>query len=146
MRGQQFYSSNNYSYTDSQLTVTDYRPLQDWNAINSSTVTEGGPNIGSTDRQICVPDIDLADPPQNCTPTSTADGGDGTDSPAPTCPPGCILRSAEQNALYSSQGVISRIKDLSDLQNQDGSEPSPYLLYTSPSPRDGLLARMPSSA
>ena len=27
-----------------------------------------------------------------------------------------------------------------------GAEPRPCLLYTSPSPRDGLLSRMPSSA
>ena len=31
-------------------------------------------------------------------------------------------------------------------KNCDEPEPEPCLLYTSPSPRDGLLSRMPSSA
>ena len=34
----------------------------------------------------------------------------------------------------------------SNILQQPGGQPTPCLLYTSPSPRDGLLSRMPSSA
>ena len=42
--------------------------------------------------------------------------------------------------LRPQQGVSKAIPILSETQNY------PCLLYTSPSPRDGLLSRMPSSA
>ena len=46
--------------------------------------------------------------------------------------------------------VITRkdagINSIADLAGHKIAEPNPCLLYTSPSPRDGLLSRMPSSA
>ena len=40
---------------------------------------------------------------------------------------------------YATDTLISMLKDV-------GEPVNPCLLYTSPSPRDGLLSRMPSSA
>ena len=42
-------------------------------------------------------------------------------------------------ANYEIEEDIVEIKDIN-------SDPNPCLLYTAPSPRDGLLSRMPSSA
>ena len=42
-------------------------------------------------------------------------------------------------------GMVDGLRPLTDrIAERDGS--APCLLYTSPSPRDGLLSRMPSSA
>ena len=42
--------------------------------------------------------------------------------------------------------VLSKSKLFSSSSTKFGAEPNSCLLYTSPSPRDGLLSRMPSSA
>ena len=46
-------------------------------------------------------------------------------------------------AAPSPTGFLSK---MSLEEDEDGRPDSPCLLYTSPSPRDGLLPRMPSSA
>ena len=66
-----------------------------------------------------------------------------------------VYPSAYANA-YASKICAGKIKDPSGVKRKDfkGPKPSkamggsikPCLLYTSPSPRDGLLSRMPSSA
>ena len=50
---------------------------------------------------------------------------------------GCFASSANFSAIYS--GVNEQVQQIF-------MHPNPCLLYTSPSPRDGLLSRMPSSA
>ena len=45
-------------------------------------------------------------------------------------------------AVFVAQAINKRLQDSLDL----GAEDIVCLLYTSPSPRDGLLSRMPSSA
>ena len=47
-------------------------------------------------------------------------------------------------AEMSKRGIVFEALAWSEVQNIDGV--SACLLYTSPSPRDGLLSRMPSSA
>ena len=51
------------------------------------------------------------------------------------------LGSAALGALLQARGYKVRLRKLDPYLNVD-----PCLLYTSPSPRDGLLSRMPSSA
>ena len=51
------------------------------------------------------------------------------------------LRSVPQNGLHRVLGW-----DASGIVEDVGREATLCLLYTSPSPRDGLLSRMPSSA
>ena len=51
--------------------------------------------------------------------------------------------------LFNEVGVLNRVtQKISDLGGNIGAIDivRPCLLYTSPSPRDGLLSRMPSSA
>ena len=55
-----------------------------------------------------------------------------------------ILKRKSPKDLSDLMGISSKIADLNYERNQDWS--LPCLLYTSPSPRDGLLSRMPSSA
>ena len=43
-------------------------------------------------------------------------------------------------------GATAMARDILHIEHRDIETPSGCLLYTSPSPRDGLLARMPSSA
>ena len=50
------------------------------------------------------------------------------------------INKGEEVSLYEDAG------DPMDPEAQTMAEPFPCLLYTSPSPRDGLLSRMPSSA
>ena len=57
---------------------------------------------------------------------------------------------------YAGPSTFARLPELRDVDSCDvaivgvpfdsGTSYRPCLLYTSPSPRDGLLARMPSSA
>ena len=54
-----------------------------------------------------------------------------------------------RNSRYPYIDVKAEQEELTELVVVDGAEPfilHPCLLYTSPSPRDGLLSRMPSSA
>ena len=52
-------------------------------------------------------------------------------------------RLSRNNQTWS----VIRIKlKRNEVKLYKGSDPNPCLLYTSPSPRDGLLSRMPSSA
>ena len=44
------------------------------------------------------------------------------------------------------QDVVVMLPDVASAMDNDRAALSPCLLYTSPSPRDGLLSRMPSSA
>ena len=53
-------------------------------------------------------------------------------------PDGTLMSDAEHARLYGDKIIRNFNLDLSDLPA--------CLLYTSPSPRDGLLSRMPSSA
>ena len=50
-----------------------------------------------------------------------------------------LITSKYSFVSYNASNVAKQIKDLGSLDNH-------CLLYTSPSPRDGLLSRMPSSA
>ena len=45
-----------------------------------------------------------------------------------------------------SRQLAVRFHDLHHIMTGYGTDPAGCLLYTSPSPRDGLLSRMPSSA
>ena len=62
------------------------------------------------------------------------------------------LSSASLAYLLQSRGYKVRLRKLDPYLNVDPGTMSPFqhgevcLLYTSPSPRDGLLSRMPSSA
>ena len=52
---------------------------------------------------------------------------------------------ASANAVINGQADASMGSSVSSIFNKTNASPS-CLLYTSPSPRDGLLSRMPSSA
>ena len=61
------------------------------------------------------------------------------------------MRNYDFTPLYRSFVGLDRMADLIDTASraataQDAYPPYNCLLYTSPSPRDGLLSRMPSSA
>ena len=56
-----------------------------------------------------------------------------------------IGRLCERNAPRDGVTVSEELENNGDLQ-ETGGLPYLCLLYTSPSPRDGLLSRMPSSA
>ena len=58
--------------------------------------------------------------------------------------PDRVMRKAVQRML-PKESPLAR-KQLSNLRVYAGAEHEHCLLYTSPSPRDGLLSRMPSSA
>ena len=53
---------------------------------------------------------------------------------------------AQQEREVLTQVVEARAKATQTSVNVDPTDPEACLLYTSPSPRDGLLSRMPSSA
>ena len=59
-----------------------------------------------------------------------------------------IRAQFEANAVLTQPGQISSAIAAGEATLAEYSHPDPYtcLLYTSPSPRDGLLSRMPSSA
>ena len=59
-----------------------------------------------------------------------------------------IITTAKNDSVHSRRLVNTKIKDKDVLRKLfEEIAPSFFcLLYTSPSPRDGLLARMPSSA
>ena len=59
-------------------------------------------------------------------------------------PAGDIAKAVK--ALSSSVLTANAVGDLASLQKRLDALSSTCLLYTSPSPRDGLLSRMPSSA
>ena len=50
------------------------------------------------------------------------------------------------SAFWDFLPTVCEIAQIQQPQNTDGISFLPCLLYTSPSPRDGLLSRMPSSA
>ena len=59
----------------------------------------------------------------------------------------------ELSKLLKNEGYISDVKVIEESSKKEiqidlkySEEGAPCLLYTSPSPRDGLLSRMPSSA
>ena len=57
-----------------------------------------------------------------------------------------VIRDRPEKYGYLPDGEISRDTVSSTDMKGEGAEISLCLLYTSPSPRDGLLSRMPSSA
>ena len=57
----------------------------------------------------------------------------------------CML-TVTASAAYIPEDVISENRDGRQLIVKTYMLPPDCLLYTSPSPRDGLLSRMPSSA
>ena len=63
---------------------------------------------------------------------------------------GLILYKAglwiEPDVIVTSAMVRDSLRKTPGAKYLDGTDPMPCLLYTSPSPRDGLLSRMPSSA
>ena len=60
--------------------------------------------------------------------------------PPPAIPTDCLFTYTRINSLCKPIDRIADSIDPFELAN------NPCLLYTSPSPRDGLLSRMPSSA
>ena len=50
----------------------------------------------------------------------------------------------DENALFINISLVEPEKEF--VRNYKQGDDCPCLLYTSPSPRDGLLSRMPSSA
>eukprot|EP01016_Furgasonia_blochmanni_P028289 TRINITY_DN29747_c0_g1_i1.p1 TRINITY_DN29747_c0_g1~~TRINITY_DN29747_c0_g1_i1.p1 ORF type:complete len:102 (+),score=17.61 TRINITY_DN29747_c0_g1_i1:64-369(+) len=56
-----------------------------------------------------------------------------------------ISRTPQDNLFQKTISIRAELRRLSLKTNQGGNIPL-CLLYTSPSPRDGLLSRMPSSA
>ena len=74
----------------------------------------------------------------------TKNGLEKTEIPSPTFN---IINEYEINSLIVRHFDLYRIKDKKELNNLGINENfEDCLLYTSPSPRDGLLSRMPSSA
>ena len=59
---------------------------------------------------------------------------------------GKILRDAIISGANNINNQRSRVDELNVFPVPDGDTGTNCLLYTSPSPRDGLLSRMPSSA
>ena len=57
-----------------------------------------------------------------------------------------ILEQNNTNKYQSIITLINEIKNMPEDVMEKGNEEIYCLLYTSPSPRDGLLSRMPSSA
>ena len=55
----------------------------------------------------------------------------------------CLMLQNYEDQLINMEKDMKKIKEQAD---KIGSEKNHCLLYTSPSPRDGLLSRMPSSA
>ena len=56
-------------------------------------------------------------------------------------------RAVETMESLTRKGEIDKeVYVVNRLHAEPGEKPNPCLLYTSPSPRDGLLSRMPSSA
>ena len=64
----------------------------------------------------------------------------GGRSAAPATP------STQTQFMREAPGIEERKIELMDIARQVAQQPVNCLLYTSPSPRDGLLSRMPSSA
>ena len=56
------------------------------------------------------------------------------------------LNSGKLIVLGSTNKIVKKQRKLLATSNQSTKSHVPCLLYTSPSPRDGLLSRMPSSA
>ena len=56
-----------------------------------------------------------------------------------------LLLDGDLDGVIDTAGVASGVNGLADTV-ETGAETGACLLYTSPSPRDGLLSRMPSSA
>ena len=54
-------------------------------------------------------------------------------------------KTGSNDSVSSNERILNQIKVLSEMK-KDGILTNSCLLYTSPSPRDGLLSRMPSSA
>ena len=52
----------------------------------------------------------------------------------------------ESNVAYKEGTLIRNVDDVIEVMDEYFSPDNSCLLYTSPSPRDGLLSRMPSSA
>ena len=60
---------------------------------------------------------------------------------------GAILLSSSLYTVNETQVAIKlRLGEIVSVENSPGLKFKTCLLYTSPSPRDGLLSRMPSSA
>ena len=62
-----------------------------------------------------------------------------------------LMPSYRSHPYTGGQGIYMRLvtkamRDLGHSVEVVSGQPYPCLLYTSPSPRDGLLSRMPSSA
>ena len=65
--------------------------------------------------------------------------------------PGKDQAQIDQPANLQEKATVNKPKEMSKTLIKTGNNPAqlnltPCLLYTSPSPRDGLLSRMPSSA
>ena len=63
------------------------------------------------------------------------------------------VRPAEKSTMMNPDGTVvqdsnlmKRLDEIVAKKKADAAKTTPCLLYTSPSPRDGLLSRMPSSA
>ena len=65
---------------------------------------------------------------------------------SPTTPSQRNLVLVDKSALYKGGPVKKLTEGLSKTGGRNNSGHVTCLLYTSPSPRDGLLSRMPSSA
>ena len=57
-----------------------------------------------------------------------------------------ILKAIEEMSVMDLVDLISDIEEKFGVTAAAAVAAAPCLLYTSPSPRDGLLSRMPSSA
>ena len=61
-----------------------------------------------------------------------------------------VIDPATENKIgeipETSQSEIDEVVSIANKAQKAWNQKSPCLLYTSPSPRDGLLSRMPSSA
>ena len=68
--------------------------------------------------------------------------------PGPTNMPDEVLRAMHRPAIdiYSKEMLDLTESLLGDISKLFATKGKSCLLYTSPSPRDGLLSRMPSSA
>ena len=110
------YNINDDDTANPYLEITDYRPLQGVNSLNSATVSptlrgaDGALINTSPGRNICIPDIDreVRVSPEDC---------NQSPSPGESCPSGCILTPIDRASIYTSQGVKSRIDDFTEIQN-----------------------------
>ena len=117
-------------------------PKASTNGLSSLDGDEWNPNhqVSFGDLEAAISNITISGSANGATPAPTVDPSTPQRSPAPF-PSSSVTQPVSINVTAANESV-----GLTPLQNRSSNSSDGCLLYTSPSPRDGLLSRMPSSA